>query len=180
MKILNHILLLLSLSALVAQAGTISIVLDNPNPSGKPGDTLSFYGTIYNSGTDTVYLNASSPSFGLSAASETFSDNFFTNVPLSLAGSSNSGDIDLFDILLSNPFADPLGTYNGTYNLLGGVDANAQDILVSADFSVTLSTSSQNPPSTGGGGIVPEPGTFGIGALAILGLAALASSRAAK
>jgi hypothetical protein len=61
-----------------------------------------------------IYLNSGSFNFSLSYA--TVTDNFFTNVPVSLA----DGVVDLFDITLANPERDPLGTYAGTYVLLGG------------------------------------------------------------
>src|SRR5208282_2358977 len=67
------------------------------------------------------------------------SDNFFTNVPISLAEGASSGVIDLFDITLANPETDPFGLYTGTYGLLGGMDGGANtasDNLAQASFSV--------------------------------------------
>ena len=66
-----------------------------------------------------------------------------------------NGDIELFDISLSNPFTYPLGLYGGSYTLLGGVDGNAQDVLAAEDFSVTAT---------------PEPGLYGAVALGMGGL----------
>jgi hypothetical protein len=130
-----------------ARASSISITLDVPSQSGVPGTTLQFFGTIVNSGTSTVFLNSNS--LNLAGASFFLTDFFFTNVPLFLDPGASSGKIELFDVTLLKPFSDPFGLYGGSYTLLGGVDADAQDILGQVDFEVTAT-----PPVS-----VPEPAT---------------------
>jgi hypothetical protein len=64
-------------------------------------------------------------------------------VPISLGPGANSGDIELFDVTVSNPLLDAAGTYLGSYDLLGGADGNAQNLLLDspATFSVTTTPS---------------------------------------
>ena len=157
---MNRILLItpimLAAMAATVSAADISIVFDNPDQVGVPGQTLSFFGVITNTdmtlGDQPIYLNSDSLNFTLSDA--TVMDNFIANVPISLAEGESSGDIDLFDITLANPGVNPAGVYPGTYELLGGMDGGAgtaNDALAQADFSVNL---------------VPEPGTFALMAVA--------------
>lgn len=142
MKKLINLIALTALAVAGAQAGSISITLDDPDQSGVPGQTLSFFGTITNTdtnpGDDPIYLNFDSLNFSLGDA--TVTDNFFANVPISLAEGASSGDIDLFDIALADPESEPLGLYTGTYGLLGGMDGgdgSAADNLAQVNFSVT-------------------------------------------
>ena len=142
---------LIALTALVVAAAQadINITLDNAAQSGVPGSTLQFFGTISNTGSDTVFLN--SDSLNLAGGSDfTTNDLFFTNVPVLVAANSSSGDIELFDATVSNPFADTLTTYNGTYTVIGGVDGGAQDVLAEAAFSVNVTNAT------------PEPGYFAL------------------
>lgn len=148
----------------------IVIALDNPNQTGNPGQTLSFFGTISNTSADTnpadaIYLN--SDSLNLSLGDATVNDNFFAAYfPISLVGGTSSGDIDLFDIVLAKPETEPFGMYSGTYGLLGGADGGAdtaQNNLAQVNFSVNV----QPAAST-----LPEPSfLFEVGAaLALLAL----------
>jgi hypothetical protein len=144
-------LIALTVLAVAGVRADINIALDDPSQTGTAGQTLNFFGTITNTnttGTQPVYLNNDSLTFGLSDA--TVVDNFFANVPISLAAGASSGDIDLFDITLANPESRPLGTYTGTYGLLGGMDGGtftAQDNLAQVSFSVN---------------VTPEPGYFAL------------------
>jgi hypothetical protein len=166
MKTLRNLIALITLAVSSAHADGITITLDTPNQDGDPGQTLQFFGVIANTGTDLapVYLNLDSFNFGLSDASYTLTDNF-ANTPLSLDASTSSDDIDLFDITLSNPVADPAGLYSGTYALIGGEDGgdlSGTDNLAQASFSVDIESA---PSGT------PEPGTWYLlaGGLALLG-----------
>lgn len=152
MKILLSSLMLAALSAIPAMAD-ITIIFDQPNQMGQPGQTLEFFGTITNTGRDTVFLNSDNPTLG--SPSLTLEDLFFSNVPISLDPGQSSGDIELFDVMISNPLLDAPGTHLGVYTLFGGADGDAQDNLASANFSVNTT---------------PEPsGIFLLlGALAIL------------
>lgn len=142
MKILISLFALITLAAAGASASIITITLDNPNQNAPAGATVSFFGTITNtdpnSGDAPVYLNSDTLDFGKTDA--TVDDNFFANVPLSLAPGASSGDIDLFDIILANPEADLQDSYAGEYTILGGMDGGAntaQDVLAQVNFSTT-------------------------------------------
>jgi len=67
---------------------------------------------------------------------------------MTLDSGFSSGDIELFNVALANPFTDPFGNYPGSYTLTGGIDGNAQDVLASADFSVTAQQSTVPEPSS--------------------------------
>jgi hypothetical protein len=135
------LLILLALSAFSAsaRADVLSISFDQSSQIGSPGETLQFFGTITNESDQTVYLNSDAPN--LSGLSLTVNDLFFSNVPISLApngaAGDSSGDIELFDVLVSNPLLDAQGTYPGIYTLYGGADGNASNYLGQATFSVT-------------------------------------------
>ena len=166
MKKLVNLLGLAMLIGASAQASLVTITLDNPNQLGAPGSTLSFFGIITNTtdpnlGADPIYLNSASFNFALTDAANNSLGNFFANVPFSLASGESSADIDLFDITLAYPGSLPLGSYSGTYVLLGGRDGgdlSASDNLGQTDFSVT---------------VTPEPAFFTLlgAGLVILGLA---------
>jgi len=135
MKTLLCTLMLAAFSAAAAKADEITITFDQPNQTGSEGQTLQFFGTITNNTSGTVFLN--SDDLNLDGLSLATNDLFFVNAPISLAPDSNSGDIELFDVTVSNPLVDPAATYLGSYDLLGGPDGNAADVLGSASFSVT-------------------------------------------
>jgi hypothetical protein len=129
MKALFCALLLAAFGVAAANADDVSIMLDQPDQSGSPGDTLQFFGTITNNTGDTVFLD--SDDFSLAGLSLTFLDDF-GNVPISLDPGETSADIELFDIGISDPLLDATGKYPGAYFLLE--DSN---LIGSADFSVT-------------------------------------------
>jgi hypothetical protein len=123
----------------------VTTIFDQPDQAGPPGSTIQFFGTIFNNTAATIYLNGDDLNLG--GLSFTVDDQFFNNVPLSLAPFGNSGDIELFDVHVSNPLLDTPGNFPGTYDVLGGVTPDAQDVLGSAGFSAT---------------VTPEPGSFGL------------------
>jgi hypothetical protein len=148
---------LLSALALIggtaAQAESVTVTLDNPNQKGAAGDTLQFFGTITYSGIDPdpVFLNSDDLEPGGSPGDFTVDDLFFSNVPVSIPTNGSSGDIDLFDIIINEPFTDSLNTaYQGVYSLLGGVDGNSQDVLTAPPVSFTVTV------------VVPEPAARGM------------------
>jgi hypothetical protein len=130
--------LTLALAASSAHAGIV-LTFDNPFQLANPGDLLHFTAVISNTGPDEVFLNQDAPN--PPAGNFTVDDFFFVNVPISLLGGTDSGSINLFDILVG---PNPYGFYIGSYDLSGGADSNATDFLTTAEFSIQ---------------VVPEPAT---------------------
>jgi hypothetical protein len=153
-------LVLATLGTAVAKADDITITLDQAAPTASAGDTLQFFGTITNDTGTTLYLNYDD--LTLNGLSLTTTDQFFNTVPISLAPGGNSGDIELFDVTVSDPLLDAPGTYSGAYTLSGGADGGAQDTLGTATFSVTTLAPA------------PEPSSLYLLLTGILALAALA------
>ena len=160
MKTLLNILILGALATAGAWGGIV-VTFDAPSQTGHPGDTLHFSGVISNTGSDIVFLNGDP--LTLAGPSFTITDQFFATVPVSLDGNTSSGDIDLFDVTVSNPLLDPPGKYLGSYGLLGGVDGDGSDNLASASFDVTTAA---------GGTTVPEPGSWLLLGTAVAGFGA--------
>jgi hypothetical protein len=147
-------ILLTGLLCVPAQSAILfDVTFDSPVQSGAPGDILQFFGTItYPAASGpTVYLNADS--FSLTGFDVTAITDLFANSPVSLDAGGSSGDIELFDITIPNPFTDScVGSADcgGTYNILGGADGGAgtaQDVIGTANFTVDV----QQPSG------VPEP-----------------------
>ncbi len=153
--------LMLAMLLLVAPAfaDTLNLTLTNPIQAGSPSATLTFDASasapFSNSGT--LFLN--SDSFNLSLVGANIDDTgFFINFPPTLAPGEGAA-ATLFTVSLPAAFAP--GTYSGFFQILGGSDPGAQDILATVNFQVTTPAA------------VPEPGTWlllatGIAALAML------------
>jgi len=139
MKALLCILIFATLGSVAAKADGITLTLDQANPTASAGGTLQFFGTITNDTDTTLFLN--NDDLTLAGLSLTTTDQFFNTVPISLApegqAGDSSGDIELFDVSVSDPLLDATGVYAGTYTLFGGADGSAQDNLGSTSFSVT-------------------------------------------
>ncbi len=154
MKTLISILAVMAMGAAGAHGGIV-IQFSQPDQTASPGQTLQFFGYLSNVDADAggrIYLNADSLNLELGLASYSFTDLFFSTVPLFLDSGESTAELELFNVTL-DPFpADPFGTYWGTYGLLGGFDGgdgSAQDHLAQATFSVKTI-----PPN------VPEPSSL--------------------
>ena len=143
----------------MARADTIGIVFDNASQTGSPGDTLQFFGTLTNTGSDTVFLN--SDDINLSGFPPAAINDMFANTPLSLDPGTNSGDIELFDVTIQTGFPGSINP--GDYTLTGGGNFD-QNIIGTADFSVKVT----------GVSTVPEP-SYRL--FLILGIASLTATR---
>lgn len=129
-----------AMSVGAASAGEVNVVFDTPDQTASAGATLQYFGTITNTTDGTIFLNSDDLSMSATAGDFTLTDQFFNTVPISLGAGQSSGDIELFDVTITAPFPDNLGTYYGSYTLLGGVDGNASDVLTtpSVEFSTTV------------------------------------------
>ena len=151
-KALGMASLVLCLLAMVASAargdgGGVDLTLTSV--SGAPGSEVTVYGTITNTGSDDVYLNSENFTLGSSSFSNGDVTDFFLNAPLSLAPDSDSGLIALFTFDVAS--GTPGGSYGGNYlDILGGGPTD-QNLLASAEYSVTVKNT-----------VAPEPGTIGL------------------
>ena len=154
MKTLLCTLMLAALGSVAAKADTVTITFDQPSVSASAGDTFQVFGTITNTSGSTVFLNGDS--FTLTGFSLSITDQFYTTVPFSLASGESSGDIELFDVTVSNPLLDAPGVYGIGYTVLGGVDGDAQDVVAGPPKSaVSISVTTTAGPSA-----VPEPASI--------------------
>jgi len=130
----------------ICRADTIGITFTSSLLAGPPGSALTFNGTLSNLTASTVFLNSAGINLaGAFTPGDQDTSPFFINAPLSLTGNGATPAIDLFTIDIPSPFTT--GSYAGTFTVLGGADANAQDTSGSANFTVQA-----------GGAPVPEPG----------------------
>lgn len=113
------------------------------------GSSVTFNGTITNTGPDTVFINGTSITMG--GAGLTPDDTpFFLNVPQSLGSGASTGLVGMLDV-----FADlsaPTGTFLNAFTIQGGANNTAQDELAFQSFFVTVT-----PAETAA---VPEPATW--------------------
>lgn len=131
--------------SLPAFADTIDLNLSAPTQSGISGSTLSFTATVFAPSTNgaTIFLNADS--FNVDGPLTLNDDGFFFDFPFSLdAGDSFTGV--LFTVNLPTNVAP--GSYDGSFQIFGGEDGSAQDLLDTVTFEVNTSSA------------VPEPGTL--------------------
>jgi hypothetical protein len=125
-------------------------LLFNLNPAGltgAPGGSVTFNATLTNSGIDTIWLNGDTSSVGTPGL--TIDDTpYLNNFPLFLIG-GDAATADLFTVDI-----DPsvlVGNYFGSFTIVGGADAFAQDALATQNFEVSVASSS-----------VPEPGMLAL------------------
>jgi hypothetical protein len=170
MKIQIASIAMLLLAGSVARADII-ITLDAAAQTGSPGDTLIFSGTLFNSSSDTIFLNGADLNLAGNSFTPDFSDPFIANVPVSLDPGQGTSDIELFEVVLNDPFTDPFTSYDGDYALSGGADPSAQGLLTSADFTITAENRSS---------AVPEPSSLVLLATALAGFVVLRSALAKR
>lgn len=122
---------LLLAPALPAGAATVSFAFDSSLLYANPGETVGFSGTITNTGAATAFLNADSVNFPIGS----IDDSAFFALPASLAPLASASGL-LFNVTIPSEAA--LGTYAGTFTLLGGDTPGDLNVLASATFGVTV------------------------------------------
>ena len=116
---------ILLLSTTVSRA-QITVTFDQNPISMHPGDTASFTGELTNSGTTPLFINGDS--LNLVGSGLILDDSpFLTNAPLSLTPGEVTSSFEFFTA--TSDALTPLGTYVGTFSVLGGADSNATDEL---------------------------------------------------
>jgi hypothetical protein len=162
-KIIWHVVLLILVGSAAVRADTIAISIDNSPQSGPAGSTVTFDATMTNPTGGLLNLNGDN--FSLTAPFTTADVNdsaFFIDWPSDLAAGASFGSTALFSITIPNGAAP--GIYDGTFQLLGGPGLDDQNLLGSASFEIDVSK-----PFTA----IPEPGTFSLMLLGLMGLSAM-------
>lgn len=138
MTIRRNLLLCILPAVLPAAAATISFSFDSSLLIAQPGQTAAFRGTVLNIGPTAASINGDSVTFAFPINDTPF----FSTIPAVLApGAGAAGP--LFTVPI--PPGTPFNTYVGTFSILGGDTASAQNVLTRSSFGVQ---------------VVPEPGTL--------------------
>jgi hypothetical protein len=148
----RNLLLVLCLACSPACADTITFALDSPTIIAAPGGFITFSGSIQNNGSSLVDLN--NISVDISDMSLTVDSSPFFNGPASVAGNSNTGDFDFFNVTIAIPYTDSFGVVSGTITVLGDIEPpdgpdGAQDYLGSENFAVDVEPVSSVPEPSG-------------------------------
>ena len=119
-----------------------------------PGDTATFSGELRNTGVTTLFLNGDS--LNLAGSGLTFDDTpFLINAPFTLAPGDVTASFVFFTVTADN--LTPVGTYNGAFSVLGGLDGSATNELSgtpSPVFQVNVANAVHSE--------VPEPGDMAL------------------
>jgi F0F1-type ATP synthase membrane subunit c/vacuolar-type H+-ATPase subunit K len=127
------IVVLLLLCSRAAQAQLL-FDLNPASQAGNPGTSVTFSATLTNAGLDTVWLNGTS-STGLAPGLTLDPTPFFNDFPFFLI-SGDAATADIFTVAIDNTVAP--GNYFGSFSILGGADPNAEDLLATQNFQVTV------------------------------------------
>ncbi len=123
----------------------LTLTLSNATQSVLQGQTITFLGTLTNTGDQILYLNGDG--VDLSATGLTSSDAPFLNsAPLFLYPHGAAGDHwsgGLFDISVTSDTLPYL--YHGTFAVSGGSDALASDELSRVSFTVNVTSPNPTP-----------------------------------
>jgi len=166
-------LLLLS-GASVGHADEVSISIPS-DVMGAPGNTITVFGTLTNTTSDTQYFGSDAINLTAPASAANGSDDLIINGllgggPTSIAPGATLTDVDLFSV----QFLSGSGTYAGnTFQLFGGTDAvgcangaaDCNNLLGTGNFSLQVSS-------------VPIPGAVWLLVSGLAGLGLFARRRA--
>ena len=132
--------------------------------SGSPGQTLTFGGTIANTGDAGLFINQAGISLiGFGENDYNYVDYFLALAPLTLDANSSFGPFDFFTVTIPVPFAS--GSYLGTLLVQGGTtSADDQDLIGTGDFAVDVNGAGPTE--------APEPATLLLVGVALAGILA--------
>jgi hypothetical protein len=132
-------LLTIGLLSAPAYADSITFTLTNPNGDiyYSLGGSLAYAADISAPAGNSAPVFLNGDSFNVTAPVTLDDSDFFSKVPASLApGASFTGDL----FVLTLPPNSPVGTFVGTFTLLGGANNNASSTLGTVNFSLTSVT----------------------------------------
>jgi len=155
MRILRQLVLTcgLLLMGTVSRAQILVTFDQNPISMG-PGDTATFTGELRNTGLTTLFLNGDS--LNLAGSGLTFDDTpFLINAPFTLAPGDVTASFEFFTVTSDN--LTPVGTYNGAFSVLGGLDGSATNELSGTPPPAFQVNVANVVPSA-----VPEPGDIAL------------------
>jgi hypothetical protein len=125
--------LLLAAPAARADAYGFTFIIDNSPVYTPSGQVVEIFATVADTGPDTIYLNGDNPNV---ESPLTYDDSpFQLNYPLSLGpGDSYSGE--LLDVTV--PAGTPAGTYVSDFQIIGGLNNQAQEVIGDQSFDVVV------------------------------------------
>lgn len=119
------------LAATPARATPLSLTISSPFQYAGPGGLVTFDATVTNTTGAVVFLNGDD--FSLDAPLTLDDSPYLNNFPLSL-GPLGSDTGALFTVTV--PLGTVVGLYTGNFDITGGADSSAGDVLASANFDV--------------------------------------------
>jgi hypothetical protein len=141
------------LLARTAGATPVTFSLGSSLLATTAGTDVTFTATLTNPGATTEYLNGDS----FTSALVVDDTPFFVSVPAFLPA---GGTVTVPIFIVRVPSTTLPGLYGGVFDILGGADPGAFDLIASQSFAVSVAAA---PTAT-----VPEPGTLTLVALGAL------------
>ena len=132
------VLVTIGLSTAAAYADTLNFTLTNSNGQASYlGGSVTYAATVSAPAGNGAALFLNGDSFNVTAPATLDDSGFFNNFPLSLSpGASFTGNL----FVLTVPAHLPVGTFLGTFTLLGGPNDSANNTLGTVNFSLTTVT----------------------------------------
>lgn len=142
-------------AAVVGSGATVSFNFTSSLLFARPGQTVTFSGTLTNTGPATAFLNGDAFTFPLPVDDIPF----FLGVPPSLAP---GGSVTAPVLTAIVPAGTALGLYVGSFSVIGGDTPASQNVLATREFGVQ---------------VIPEPATCSLAIGGLVGAVLLRRQR---